>query len=63
MIVIGLLALLLATLEHRSAIAALKLEYPVAQGYPHIPRSHARWFSGLIAILGLLALVSMLFRD
>jgi putative membrane protein len=39
MIIIGLLALLLAALEHRSAIDALRVQYPVTEGYPvfHAP--------------------------
>ena len=56
MIAIGLLALMLATLEHRSAVQALRLEYPVSACYPAIPRSRAAIVAALIAILGLLAL-------
>lgn len=63
MIVIGLLALLLATLEHRSAIQALKVQYPVTEQYPELPRSRARVTAALIAILGVLALLSMMFRE
>jgi putative membrane protein len=63
MIIIGLLALLLATLEHRSAILSLRARYPTAEQYPDIPRSRARVLAALIALLGLLALLSMLFRD
>jgi putative membrane protein len=62
MIVIGLVALLLATLEHRSAIEALKLTYPEREHYPSIRRSRARILGALIAILGLLAMFSALFR-
>ena len=62
MIIIGLLALLLAAQQHRSAIEALKLSYPEREHYPAIRRSNA-WLLGiLIALLGLLALVSALFR-
>jgi putative membrane protein len=63
MIIVGLLALLLATLEHRSAIQALKVQYPVTEQYPDIPRSRARVLAALIALLGLLALASMMFRE
>ena len=63
MIAIGLFALLLATLEHRSAIAALRIDYPVAQQYPDFPRSRARILAALIALLGLLAFFSMIFRQ
>jgi putative membrane protein len=62
MIVIGLLALLLAGLQHRSAIEALKLSYPEREHYPTIRHSNA-WLLGiLIALLGPLAIVSALFR-
>jgi inner membrane protein YidH len=62
MIVTGLLALLLATLDHRSAIQSLKLQYPVKEDYPDIRRSRARILAALMALLGLLGLLSMLFR-
>src|SRR5277367_1613301 len=62
MIVIGLLALLLAALQHRSAIDALKLNYPEREHYPAIRRSSACLLGILIALLGLLAIVSALFR-
>jgi putative membrane protein len=58
----GLIALLLAALEHRAAILDLRVQYPLADGYPVFPRSRARLLGLLIAILGLLALFSMLFR-
>jgi len=56
MIVIGLLSLLMATWEHGRDLKALKAEYP------DIPRSLARVFAGLISILGILALVAVIFR-
>jgi putative membrane protein len=62
LIVIGLLALLLVTLEHRASIEALRMQYPVTEGYQSIPRSRASMVAGLIAVLGLLALVSILLR-
>jgi putative membrane protein len=57
MISIGLLSLLLATLEHRDDLHALRAQYP------EIPRSLARVVAALIAILGLLALIAVLFRQ
>ena len=57
MIGIGLVALLIATLEHRSDLKALKA------GYPHVPRSLARVLAGLVSILGILAFISALFRQ
>jgi putative membrane protein len=62
LIVIGLLALLLVTLEHRASIEALKAQYPVAEDYQRVPRSRASMLAALIAILGLLALVSLILR-
>jgi len=60
MIVVGLLALLLATLQHRSAIHALKVQYPETAHGTY--RSLAGMMAGLVSILGLLALLSMLVR-
>jgi putative membrane protein len=62
MIIIGLLALLLAALQHRAAIEALKRTYPEQEHYPAIRRSSAQLLGILIALLGLLAIVSALFR-
>jgi putative membrane protein len=53
MIVFGLLSLIIATLEHRRDLNALKAEYP------DIPRSSARVLAGLISLLGILALVTV----
>jgi putative membrane protein len=58
----GLISLLLAALENRAAMLDLRAQYPIAGGYPVFPRSRARLLAMLIAILGLLALFSMLFR-
>jgi hypothetical protein len=46
MIAIGLVTLLIATLEHRRDLNALKAEYP------QIPRSLARILAALVSILG-----------
>jgi len=61
MIVIGLVALLLATLGHRSAIQALKLQS--SEQYPAISLSRAGVLAALVSILGLLALLSMFLRQ
>jgi putative membrane protein len=61
MIIIGLVALLLATLEHRSAIQALKAQYPTEQSL--LTRSRAGFLAWLIALLGFLALASMWLRS
>ncbi len=63
MILIGLLALLLAVLDHRWAIQTLEAQYPVTEHYPRFPRSRARLFAGLIGLLGVLAVISMLVRE
>lgn len=57
MIVIGLVSLLMATLEHRRDLKALNAEYPGGR------RSLARVLAALISILGLLALFAVLFRQ
>jgi len=57
MISIGLLSLLMATFQNRRDLRALKAQYP------DIPRSLARVVAALIAILGLLALIAVLFRE
>jgi putative membrane protein len=57
MIVIGLVSLLMATLEHRRDLNALNAEYPGGR------RSLARVLAALISLLGLLALVMVLFRQ
>jgi putative membrane protein len=62
MIIIGLLALLLAALQNRWELQALKIQYPLKGHYPDIPRSRARVLAALIAMLGLLVLFDMLFR-
>jgi putative membrane protein len=58
MIVIGLLSLLMATLEHRRELNALNAEYPGGAR-----RSLARVFAALISVLGLLSLIIVLFRQ
>ena len=54
---IGLISLLLATIEHRQNIRALGAEYAGKQ------RSLAVLLAALISILGILALVAMIFRQ
>jgi putative membrane protein len=56
MIVFGLLSLLMATLEHRRDLKALKVEYP------DIPPSLARVLAALISVLGIVALGTVLLR-
>jgi putative membrane protein len=54
---IGLVSLLLATLEHRQNIRALGVRYAGKQ------HSLAVLVAGLISMLGILALVAMIFRQ
>ena len=54
---IGLVSLLLATLEHRQNIRALGARYAGKE------RSLTVFVAGLISILGFLALVAMIFRQ
>jgi putative membrane protein len=57
MIAIGLVSLLMATLEHRRDLNALNAEFPGGR------RSLARVLAGLISILGIAALVLVLLRQ
>ena len=59
MIVIGLTALLMATMEHRRELRFLKADYPHAR----IRRSIARLIAGLISVLGVTAFVAAVFRQ
>ena len=62
MIVIGLCALLLATLDHHSAVRELSRQFPVRSGFPEVPRSRAQALAALIGLLGVLALLAMFLR-
>lgn len=57
MIVIGIVALLLATLEHRRDLKALHAEFPGKH------RSLAGIIAGFVSILGLVALFAVVFRQ
>jgi putative membrane protein len=57
MIVIGLAALLLSTVEHRRSMQAMRVEFG------NIPVSTAAVVAGLISLLGILALVSVVLRS
>ena len=57
MIVIGLVSLTMATLQHRRELNTLKAEYP-----SQVPRSLARVLAALISVLGILALVAVVLR-
>ena len=57
MILIGLGSLVLATLDHRRDLKALSAQYPGEH------RSTARVLATLVSILGLVALIAVLFRQ
>jgi putative membrane protein len=57
MISIGLVALLLATWQHRRDVEALRRQYG------EVPYSLATVIAGLIAILGLLSLILVILRE
>jgi putative membrane protein len=59
MIAIGLAALLMATLQTRRGLEALRKRHPDAD----IPRSEATTLAALVSILGLLGLASMFFHE
>jgi putative membrane protein len=54
---LGLVSLVLATLEHRRCQRVLKQEWSEA------PRSLALWLAAMISILGTLAFLAMIFRQ
>jgi putative membrane protein len=56
MITFGLISLLAGTLQHVMSLRQLRAEYPAT------PRSVAALLAGLVSILGLVALVAVLFR-
>lgn len=56
LVIIGLASLLLATLEYRHDTGILRAQYP------DMPRSLANVVAFLIAVLGILALIVMIFR-
>lgn len=58
MIATGLVAILIATLEHRRDLKTLKSNYPTV----HVSRSLAAAFAALIAILGIVALTAVILR-
>jgi putative membrane protein len=57
MIVIGIVALVLATLEHRRDLKALRAQYPGEH------RTLAGILAGLVSLLGLVALFAVVFRQ
>jgi putative membrane protein len=58
MIVIGLLALVVATFEHRREVARLRRRYA-----GEVPYSLATWLATLVAGLGILGLLAVIFRQ
>jgi putative membrane protein len=57
MIIFGIISLLAGTVQHVMSLRQLRAEYPAA------PRSVAALLAGLISILGILALIAVIFRQ
>jgi putative membrane protein len=57
MILIGMAALVLATIDHRRHLQALRAEYGA------VPKSLATYTAGLVALLGLLGLLAVVVRQ
>jgi hypothetical protein len=55
MIIIGLFTLVMALLEHRRDLRVLRALYP------DIPASRATWLAALISVLGIAALLGVIF--
>ena len=56
MIAIGIIALTMATIQHRGQINAIR------RVYDGVPRSIAGWVAALVSVLGLLAIFAVIFR-
>jgi len=64
MMIVGLVALTLAVLQNRADVRLLDARYrPWADGEALIPRSRARIFAALVALLGIIGLLSMVLRN
>jgi hypothetical protein len=58
MIAIGVVTLVIATIEHRREVRALRDQYGLL-----VPRSLATYTAGMIAALGVLLLLTAVFRQ
>ena len=56
LIIIGIVSLVMATVQHQRQLKILKMEYENA------PASTAGWVAGLISVMGLLAILAVIFR-
>jgi putative membrane protein len=59
MIVMGLVSLILGAQEHSRSARLLRADYPGARG----STSHVRVLTGLVALLGTMAALTMIFRE
>jgi putative membrane protein len=57
LIAIGLISLILATIQHRHEMRVMRAHYA------HVPYSMATFVGGLVAILGLVTFVAVIFRQ
>lgn len=63
MMAIGLVALAIATVQSRSDLKMLADRYPSDAADPLFPRSRARVLAALVALLGIVGLLSLLMRQ
>jgi len=56
MITIGLVSLILATIQNRVEFEALRKQFP------HMPYSIAIWVAGMVGVLGVLAIIAVILR-
>lgn len=63
MMVIGLAALALSVLQNRADVGSLRARYPAVGADDMIPRSRARILAALVALLGIIAVISMILRQ
>jgi putative membrane protein len=56
LIIIGVVSLVLATIQHRGQLRLLKMQDAT------IPASAAGWVAGLVSVLGLGAILAVIFR-
>ena len=59
MLIIELISLVMATLEHRRHLNGLRVEYPYVRG----SLSLARILTALVSVLGIMALIAVIFRQ
>jgi len=56
MIAIGIIGLAMATIQHRGQLNQIRRDYD------GVPRSIAGWLAALVSVLGIVAIVAVIFR-